>query len=61
MVEKKHRQTQAEGLSVKPDQLSNQLDLFDSRLNSLKAKKWNRDCLKFLHHGKSEKTKTRQS
>lgn len=54
MVETKPRKEKAQGLSVKPDQLSNQLDLFDSRLNSLKAKKWNRDCLKHLHHGKTQ-------
>lgn len=40
------------GLEVRPDALDNQLDLFDSRLNELKAKKWNRDCLKYLHYGK---------
>lgn len=54
MVETKPRKEKAQGLSVKPDQLSNQLDLFDSRLNAVKAKYWNRVCLKHLHYGKNQ-------
>ena len=43
--------TSLQELVVRPDPLDNQLDLFDSRLNELKAKKWNRDTLKKLHYG----------
>lgn len=59
MVEEEHRSKKAQGLQVKPDQLDNQLDLFDSRLNVIKAKKWNRDCLKTLHYGNEKKTNNR--